>query len=203
MPTREALELAVKEAIAKEDIVALTLLDVDRFEEINDKYGHEEGDRVLVGVAELLRDNFPGQSYRVSGDEYAVLLPGVSLEQAFLRMEAVRASAFASQDKYRSAANRGHQVSITAGVAQFPRDAKDAASLMRAADAALNSAKENGRNQVGLPPNEEMVMKSCYYPSTMVRRLKLLSEKLKKKESFLLREALTDLLRKYDRVEEN
>jgi len=60
------------------------------------------------------------------------------------------------------------------------------------------TVKEMGRNQVALAPNEEMVMKSCYYPSTAVRQLKILVEQLKKKESVLLREALNDLLRKYD-----
>jgi diguanylate cyclase len=69
---------------------------------------------------------------------------------------------------------------------------------MRTADAALTAAKESGRNQVALPPNEEMVMKSCYYTGAGVRKLRALAERLNRKESTLLREALDDLLRKYD-----
>jgi hypothetical protein len=83
-------------------------------------------------------------------------------------------------------------------VAHFPRDARDARSLRAAASAALQAAKETGRNQVGLPPNEEMVMKSCYYPTSGIRKLKALAERLGRKESPLLREALEDLIRKYD-----
>jgi hypothetical protein len=89
-------------------------------------------------------------------------------------------------------------VTVTVGVAQHPRDAKDARGLLEASAAALQAAKEGGRNRVGLPPNEEMVMKSCYYPATSVRKLKTLAERLKRKESHLLREALDDLFRKYD-----
>ena len=64
-------------------------------------------------------------------------------------------------------------VMVTIGVAQYPRDAKDARGLLQAADAALAAAKESGRNQVALPPNEEMVMKSCYYPASSVRKLRI------------------------------
>ncbi|MHB1681294.1 MAG: GGDEF domain-containing protein, partial [Bacilli bacterium] len=59
--------------------------------------------------------------------------------------------------------------------------------------------KELGGNRVGLPQPEEMVMKSCYYSSARLRRLKLVAEKEARPESVLLREALDDLLKKYDR----
>jgi predicted signal transduction protein with EAL and GGDEF domain len=143
-----------------------------------------------------------GRCFRVSGDEYAVVLPGATLEQSFLTMEAFRAAVYGAQSEFRLPDGSGFDVSVTVGVAQFPRDGKDEPGLMNAADAALRAAKEAGRNQVALPPNEEMVMKSCYYPATMVRKLKQLSDKLKKKESILLREALGDVLRKYDRLDE-
>ena len=71
-------------------------------------------------------------------------------------------------------------------------------ALLNAADAALLSAKEGGRDQVALPSNEEMVLKSCYYPSAGLKKLKALAERQGQRESYLLREALTDLLRKYD-----
>lgn len=115
-------------------------------------------------------------------------------------MESIRAIIHRSADRFGLPPNV-LEVSVTAGVAQYPRDAKDSKTLMRSASAALLSAKESGRNQVALPPNEEMVMKTCYYPSTLVRQLKALSEKLDRKESSLFREALTDLIRKYDQLE--
>lgn len=83
-------------------------------------------------------------------------------------------------------------------MAHSPRDAKEAQTLLNAADAALLSAKENGGNQVALPPNEEMVLKSCCYPSAGLRKLKTLAGRLKQRTSYLLREALTDFLRKHE-----
>jgi predicted signal transduction protein with EAL and GGDEF domain len=90
-------------------------------------------------------------------------------------------------------------VTATIGVANAPRDAKSSEQLMRKADLALYAAKEQGGNAVGLPPAEDMVLKSSYYSSAQLARLKALAERKKTKEAVLLREALEDVLRKYDR----
>lgn len=190
------LEDDLKQLVNKHDGLALALLDLDNFMEINTTYGHETGDQVLKVLSDLLREAFPDGAYRTGGDEFGVVMPGVALEQAFLRMEALRAKVQAAADRF--ALPDGRAVTMTAGVAHFSRDAKDAASLQRMAYAALIAAKEGGRNQVALPPNEDMVMKSCYYAASSVRRLKTLAEQVGRKESALLREALDDLLRKYD-----
>jgi len=174
----------------------LAMLDLDFFAEFNGTYGHAMGDRLLEALAGRLRADFGDSTYRISGDEFAVTLPGMSLEQGFLRMEAFRA--YASDLARELDVPDDQQISVTIGVAQYPRDAKTVRNLLEAADAALFSAKENNRNQVALPPNEEMVMKSCYYPAASVRKLKVLAERLSRRESHLLREALDDLFRKYD-----
>ena len=71
---------------------------------------------------------------------------------------------------------------------------------MRKADLALYAAKkEQGGNAIGLTPSDEMVLRSSYYGVAQLGRLRALAERLKKKEAVLLREALDDLLRKYDR----
>ncbi|GAA4844255.1 hypothetical protein GCM10023310_22750 [Paenibacillus vulneris] len=198
---REALELQLKETSQECEGVALALIDVDHFLDINRLFGHDTGDHVLKTIADILKEQTSEQAvFRVSGDEFAVVLADFSLEQGFLKMESVRAAVQASNERFQLPADeQAQEISVTVGVAQYPRDAKDMNGLMRAANAALMSAKESGRNQVALPPNEEMVMKTCYYPATMVRQLKTLAEKLKKKESILFREALADLIRKYDR----
>ncbi|HEY3368819.1 MAG TPA: diguanylate cyclase [Symbiobacteriaceae bacterium] len=191
-----ALVADLKQSIAAEDGVALAVLDLDFFMEINTHFGHDVGDQVLKTLASVLKETAPESSYRVSGDEFAVVMPGCSLEQAFLRAETIRFKVHEAYQGFQP--SLGREVTVTIGVAQCPRDAKDDQSLMRVADAALSSAKEAGRNLVALPPNEEMVMKSCYYSVTAVRKLKGLAERVKRKESRLLREALDDLLRKYD-----
>ncbi|MGC4044190.1 MAG: diguanylate cyclase [Armatimonas sp.] len=186
----DALRQAVETAVKTGDDTALALIDLDYFHNINQTRGREAGDAVLATFWKLLQEAaqpLSAQAFRFGGDEFALLIPTLSLEQAFLKMEALRAQVETTCEH-----------TITIGVAQFPRDGKDTDALLTATDAALGSAKEQGRNTVGLPLNEEMVMKSCYYPAITTRRLKTLAEKTKKKESVLLREALADLLRKYE-----
>jgi diguanylate cyclase (GGDEF)-like protein len=195
LPNRLVLSGTLKQAIDARSSIAVALLDIDSFMEINVDFGQAVGDRVLRLLAALLMDAAPGSVYHLSGDEFAITLPGLSLEQAFLRMETLRAS-IESSGRFELPDQRNLMVTI--GVAQYPRDAKDARGLLQAADAALATAKESGRNQVALPPNEEMVMKSCYYPASSMRKLRALAERLGRKDSPLLREALDDLFRKYD-----
>jgi diguanylate cyclase (GGDEF)-like protein len=195
LPTRQALNSALKQAIDAHSAIAVALLDIDSFAEINTDFGQAVGDRVLQTLASLLKETAPAGTYHLSGDEFAIALPGLSLEQAFLRMESVRAT-IESSERFELPDRRS--VMVTVGVAQYPRDAKDSRGLLQAADAALATAKEGGRNQVALPPNEEMVMKSCYYPASSMRKLRALAERLGRKDSPLLREALDDLFRKYD-----
>lgn len=195
LPGRPALDAALKLAVEANEPVALALLDMDNLMEINGAHGSEAGDRALAALATLLAEPAPGAAYRIAGDEFAIVMPGLSLEQAFLRMEELRRRVEAAAERF--GLPGGRAVTVGIGVAQAPRDAKSARGLVSAADAALGAVKENGSNQVGLPPNEEMVMKSCYYPATSLRRLRALAERLGRKESPLLREALEDLFRKY------
>lgn len=188
-------EQDVEEAMKKYESVGVALLDVDQIMTVNDDHGHEVGDLVLKGIADVLKTHCV-KAYRVAGDEFAALLPGQTLEQAFLMMEKVRQTVEESREAV--GAPQGCTIHISIGVSQYPRDAKEMRGLIRAADAALHNAKEMGGNQVSLPSNNDMVMKTCYYASSSVRQLSSLAESLSRKESVLLREALDDLLRKYD-----
>lgn len=194
LPGRVALDKELALHLSAQEPFAVVLLDVDGFHEINAICGHVQGDMLLKTLAEMLSHADAGTAYRISGDEFALVMPQVTLEQAFLAAEKLRTRV--SETDF--ALSDGRQLKITAGVAHSPRDAKEAQALLNAADAALLSAKESGGNQVALPPNEEMVLKSCYYPSASLRKLKTLAERLSQRESYLLREALTDFLRKHE-----
>ncbi len=196
LPTRAALDQELAARLKEREPFAVALLDVDGFQEINDTIGFTEGDKALRRLAEMLSEADAGTAYRISGDEFALVMPQVTLEQAFLVAEKLRALVSASD----FALADSRSLKITAGVAHSPRDAKEAQALLNAADAALLSAKESGGNQVALPPNEEMILKSCYYPSAGLKKLKMLAERLGQRESYLLREALTDFLRKHEGV---
>lgn len=99
---------------------------------------------------------------------------------------------------------RDQPCTVSVGVANTPRDTRSrgpaaADELMRKADLALLAAKEQGGDAVGLTPSGDMVLKSSYYSAAQLGRLKGLAERMKKKEAVLLREALDDLLRKFER----
>ena len=134
--------------------VAVLVLDIDHFKSVNDSYGHAAGDAVLRHLAALMRD---GQRKidtlgRVGGEEFAVLLPGATLEAAGAYAERLRQSVFDT-----ALALDGQQISITIsiGIASLlAGDASVDAALIRA-DKALYQAKQSGRNRVaGLPAQE-------------------------------------------------
>ena len=183
-----------------ESQTTLLLLDIDNLHQLNTVHGREAGDRAIgAAVAELAR-TAKRESWtlgRLGGDEFALLAPGVPLESAFLRAARLREELAAA---LRKAVPSRFTATATIGVANAPRDAKTAEQLMRKADLALYAAKEQGGNAVGLPPGEDMVLKSSYYSSAQLGRLRSLAERLKKKEAVLLREGLDDLLRKYERA---
>jgi len=192
-PFRDSL----KKAIATEETLSLALMDADSFMELNELQGEEAGDRLLLLLGAVLSANaqaYGWQVGRIGGDEFALFLPGVTLERAFLAMEALRAELVQKMNGPFDPI----KPTFSIGVVNCPRDAKDVSGLFRQAENALFQAKEAGRNQVALPAKEEMVLRSCYYTTTQLARLKKLAEQAKKKESVLLREALDDLLRKYD-----
>jgi diguanylate cyclase len=190
---------AVEKASKGEGGASLLLIDLDNLMVLNEKGGRELGDKAIASATRVLtaRARAEGWTFgRIGGDEFALVLPGVPLETAFLGAERLRTDLAAA---LRKSVPARFEATATIGVANVPRDAKSGEQLMRKADLALYAAKEQGGNAVGLPPAEDMVLKSSYYSSAQLARLKALAERKKTKEAVLLREALEDVLRKYDR----
>src|SRR5690349_1439084 len=90
LPGRPEFETAIEAAMHDSDGAAVGMLDIDYFLDVNTQFGHDVGDQLLKTLAELVQEAAPGGAYRISGDEFAVLLPDQGLEQAFLRLEALR-----------------------------------------------------------------------------------------------------------------
>ncbi|MBF9033898.1 diguanylate cyclase [Rhodobacterales bacterium HKCCE2091] len=122
---------------------SLIFVDLDRFKQVNDKLGHDSGDLVLSAVAELLRSILrEGELVaRFGGEEFVVLLPDLTLDQATDVAERIRASA-----EQRLATRLG-PVTISAGVATMDEN-RDFAAALTAADRAVYCAKRAGRNRV-------------------------------------------------------
>ena len=128
--------------------VSLIMIDIDRFKTFNDKFGHVAGDRALSAVGHILRSHFRPRDLlvRYGGDEFAVLLPGLGLEEAATIAERVR-NAVSGSEQIHSDSLIQVPVNISMGVAELATD-KSFESLLRAADAALYRAKGAGRNAV-------------------------------------------------------
>jgi diguanylate cyclase (GGDEF)-like protein/PAS domain S-box-containing protein len=125
------------------------LCDLDRFKALNDRHGHQAGDRVLRAVADTLRRESRTSDgvYRYGGEEFLVLLAEQTLERALIvcerLREAVHALGLAHDD------NEAGVVTISIGAAQCPRgDRTDPADAIMRADRALYAAKAQGRNRV-------------------------------------------------------
>jgi diguanylate cyclase (GGDEF)-like protein len=128
--------------------VALVLLDVDHFKQINDRYGHPAGDAVLRALADLLRGRVRGGDLaaRIGGDELAVLLPGADLGRAVRLAEQLREAAQLLRPEGFGAAG----VSVSMGVASSAVSGAEPEALLAAADAQLYLAKQT-RNAVRAP----------------------------------------------------
>ncbi len=134
--------------------LSLILLDIDHFKSVNDTYGHQSGNEILIEAAERIRQlvGDRGTVARYGGEEFVILLPNASKESAYQLAEQIRqAIADHPFTLHQSLDGRQHQVEITVsiGVATAPQDAEDALALIRHADRALYvGAKRAGRNRV-------------------------------------------------------
>ena len=128
--------------------LCLLIFDIDHFKQFNDCHGHEAGDQALRMVGDVLGTYFRGSDTvcRYGGEEFAVLMPGASLEEARQRAEQLRAAIAAEQVEHRNE-NLG-SLTISAGIACWPENCAEYDELFRAADKALYQAKEAGRNRV-------------------------------------------------------
>ena len=127
--------------------MAMVLLDVDHFKEVNDNYGHQAGDEVLRVLGKLLLENARAEDIvcRYGGEEFLLVLPkmplAIALERAAQLLKIVRQTTV-------SFGEMRIQVTISLGVAAIPENADSTEWLIRCADKALYQAKSGGRNQV-------------------------------------------------------
>jgi diguanylate cyclase (GGDEF)-like protein len=126
--------------------LSLILVDIDHFKQINDRHGHQEGDRTLQQVARLIQlapKRSTDAAFRTGGEEFAVVMGDTDKVGALAMSESVRTITERAQFL-----GANEPVTISLGVATFPEDAHDATSLVAAADRALYQAKSRGRNRV-------------------------------------------------------
>jgi diguanylate cyclase (GGDEF)-like protein len=121
---------------------SVAVIDIDNFKSINDRHGHDTGDDVIRSLASLMRHGSRSNDVlgRAGGEEFTMLLPATSLEDAVRAAERLRVA-------MEEAVNpTGGTVTISIGVSRYPDHGKDAYSILKEADKALYHAKNNGRN---------------------------------------------------------
>jgi diguanylate cyclase (GGDEF)-like protein len=149
LPNRRAVDDSLRRMAAQAERtarpLAAVLLDIDHFKDINDRWGHEQGDAVLAALARVLRSTVRASDFvgRSGGEEFVLLLPATDRKGARAVAQNVRRAiaraTFPTLD-------RG--VTASLGIAVFPDDCDDSTRLLARADGAMYAAKSQGRNRV-------------------------------------------------------
>lgn len=140
-----SFEDEVRAALSAETRGAFLIVDIDDFKSVNDTLGHHFGDLVLVEVAHCLRSCFAASDIvgRIGGDEFVVFARGAADHAA---IEARARAAIEAVNGLYSDGGGGRRVSVSVGVARFPRDGSSYDELYRASDEALYRSKSRGKN---------------------------------------------------------
>lgn len=137
---------------------AVAFLDLDKFKQINDRYGHMFGDEILVGFVEVVKGELSdnGQVFRFGGDEFLILIPNSNGEAAKLMINNIRS---ALEQKSFTLPGKADDVTISfsSGIAVFNQQDMTKTTLLEEADKALYVAKENGKNQTVLQEDTQSI----------------------------------------------
>ena len=128
--------------------VSLALLDLDHFKRLNDTWGHDAGDQVLVALGDILTQRLRATDIacRYGGEEFIVVLPGASAAIAMIRLSEVLEQF--GQWSMQAGDDRISHLTFSAGLVEAPRQGHDTNALIELADRALYSAKHAGRGRV-------------------------------------------------------
>ena len=143
----ESLDRELHRARREDYPVTLMMVDIDHFKSLNDDFGHASGDRVLTAFSQQLREGMRTEDVvsRWGGEEFLIMMPGLALKDASSRIETWR-----QRHSPMLTSLGGHELKIrfSAGLATAPQHGLIPDELINAADAALYSAKAEGRDQV-------------------------------------------------------
>ena len=127
--------------------LSLLLLDIDRFKNYNDTFGHLEGDKVLVRISQMIKSCLRklDTAYRYGGEEFTIILPETSCEEALLVAERIRN--VVQEEVFRPEKGKKISITISIGATQYMENEELSAFIQRA-DRAMYLSKQKGRNRV-------------------------------------------------------
>lgn len=144
---RRGFDAAIKPLLVQGDRGALLNVDIDHFKKVNDDFGHDAGDLVLTGMADLLRSVLPQNAIisRFGGEEFVIVLPELSMAEGGAIAHSIRLASMAHN--WRSV-GVVRPITLCVGVSEIMTGEHSWRQAFNRADAALYAAKEDGRNQV-------------------------------------------------------
>lgn len=147
-----------RRSIREKGEISMLMLDIDKFKNFNDTYGHRQGDRMLQLVAKALKNSLKRSTdllFRYGGEEFAVILPGTGLDGAVAVAELLR-KAIAKMEVPCPSAHTMNKATVSIGVASMLPEVSDHLSdLVEKSDQMLYQAKINGRNRVEFEISEQ------------------------------------------------
>jgi diguanylate cyclase (GGDEF)-like protein len=151
----QMLEEQLNRAERYAEPLSLLMFDVDNFKKFNDTYGHPTGDKVLITVGCVLRKSLRSfdLSFRYGGEEFVAILPDTDIKQAVRVAERIR-STIERESKRMLTGVADHGVTVSVGVASYPRDGSGA-ELLDVVDKLLYKAKAGGKNMVHFHPEAD------------------------------------------------
>jgi diguanylate cyclase (GGDEF)-like protein/PAS domain S-box-containing protein len=143
----ETLEREISRAKRENHPISLVIIDIDHFKKLNDTFGHARGDAILQSFAKQLLHQTRTEDtvYRYGGEEFLVVLPDVTCENALQIAEKWRAS---FEESHAVHGNELINITVSCGIAEFPLSANTGEELIAVADKSLYHAKAGGRNRV-------------------------------------------------------
>lgn len=144
---RDIFDISIKKAVAKASRIktplSLAMIDIDDFKKVNDNYGHQEGDKVLSKIGNLINDSIREMDLaaRYGGEELAILMIDISLDDAVVIAERIR-------KKIANLNFNNFSVTVSIGVSQLDKHINSEYKLVETSDYALYQAKHLGKNRV-------------------------------------------------------
>lgn len=154
---RRSFDDALVSMVGDENSVfTLLMVDIDHFKSFNDNYGHQVGDQVLRLVARTLSECIKGKDIpaRYGGEEFTIILPDTELKHGIIVAENLRRAVATKEVVNRNTGERLGRITMSVGIAEYQRG-ESPEDLLERSDAALYTAKHNGRNQVASAPSKK------------------------------------------------
>lgn len=159
LPNRKYFDMEIERMLAESkssgEKMCLMMMDIDHFKSFNDTYGHQIGDQVLRLVGKTLQHGVKGKDFaaRYGGEEFSVMLPDTPIHLAEKVANSLRIAVASKEVINRSTGEKLGKITMSIGVAEYNFN-ETSNALIERADAALYTAKNNGRNRVELAENK-------------------------------------------------